>query len=58
LGAKARNQAFLFRECSGCPTDDRDLLAAVTSWVENTPGNGLSAEMLDFVHRLDAAATQ
>lgn len=37
---------------------DRDLLAAVTSWVQNTPGNGLSAEMLDFVHRLDAAVTQ
>jgi hypothetical protein len=37
---------------------DRDLLAAVTSWVQKTPGNGLSAEMLDFVHRLDAAVTQ
>jgi hypothetical protein len=37
---------------------DRDLLGAVTSRVQNTPGNGLSAEVLDFVHRLDVAVTR
>jgi hypothetical protein len=37
---------------------DRDLLAAVTSWVRKTPGKGLSTEMQDFVHRLDAAVTR
>jgi len=47
----------LVAQGQGLPAD-RDLVAAVTSWVQNTPGNGLSAEMLDFVHRLDSAVTQ
>lgn len=41
----------------GLPAD-RGLLSAITSWVQNTPGNGLPAEMLELVHRLDAALTQ
>jgi hypothetical protein len=47
----------LVEQGSGLPAD-RDLLGAVASWVQATPGNGLSAEVLDFVHRLDAAVTQ
>jgi hypothetical protein len=47
----------LVAQGSGQPANS-DVLEAVTSWVQNTPGNGLSAEMLDLVHRLDTAVTQ
>jgi len=37
---------------------NRDLLGAITSWIQSVPGDRLSPETLDFVHRLDAAVTQ
>lgn len=47
----------LVAQGSGLPAN-RDLLGAVSSWVQSVPGDRLSAEMRDFVHRLDTAVTQ